>query len=137
PHLPRALLEVELGLSHALVDLLLGGAGETVALRALSDIEEGVVSFVLLEALRAVSSVRGTDVATLQLESMLRTSQYAMAMLSSDGPILVFQVRVTVGTQPGHARLAIPLAALPEGRPALSGPRFEAAVGSHLGRDRK
>lgn len=134
PHLPRALLEVELGLSHALVDLLLGGAGETVALRALSDIEEGVVSFVLLEALRAVSGVRGTDVATIQLESMLRTSQDAMAMLSTEGPILVFQVRVTVGTQPGHARLAIPLAALPQGRPSLSGPRFAASVAAHLGR---
>src|SRR5690606_30795852 len=81
PQLPRAVLEVELGLSHAMVDLLLGGAGETVALRALSDIEEGVVSFVLLEALRAVASVRGTDVETLQLEGMLRGASEALALL--------------------------------------------------------
>jgi len=134
PHLPRAVLEVELGLSHAMVDLLLGGAGETVALRALSDIEEGVVSFVLLEALRAVAAVRGTGGNTVQLEGMLRGAADALALLGQDGPLLVLQLRVAVGAQPGHARLVVPFGALPRGPESLTGETFAAAVRAHLPR---
>lgn len=134
PHLPRAVLEVELGLSHAMVDLLLGGAGETVALRALSDIEEGVVSFVLLEALRAVAGVRGTEGDTIQLEGMLRGAADALALLGQGGPLLVIELRVSVGAQPGHARLVVPFGALPQGLPPLAGEAYAAAVNAHLGR---
>jgi type III secretion system YscQ/HrcQ family protein len=49
----RALLEVELALAHAAVDLMLGAVGESAAARPLTDIELGVLSYVLLEASRA------------------------------------------------------------------------------------
>ena len=59
PHRGRAVLEIELPLAHAAVDTLLGGAGEAVGVRPLTDIEEGVASFVILEALKAL--VPGMD----------------------------------------------------------------------------
>ena len=37
PHKPRGFVEVEVSLAHAVVDMLLGGAGDTVALRAFNN----------------------------------------------------------------------------------------------------
>src|SRR5687767_6373155 len=42
PQKTRGFLEVELGLAHAAIDKLLGGTGEAVTTRRLTDIEDGV-----------------------------------------------------------------------------------------------
>lgn len=134
PHLPRGLLEVELGLAHAMVDLLLGGAGETVSLRALSDIEEGVVSFVLLEALRAAAGGGPEQAPVVRLEGMLHSVDEGVALLGPGAPLVVFLVKAEVGAHHGHLRLVLPHASLAQEPRRPTPERWRAQVQAHLGR---
>jgi type III secretion system YscQ/HrcQ family protein len=104
----RMVLEVELALAHNLVDMLLGGAGETVGLRPLTDIEEGVMSFVVLEALKALAPSLEPTVPRLRLESVARTVDEVAAKLGEDELVLVIQANITVGPNTGMVRLVIP-----------------------------
>ncbi|OJH39324.1 type III secretion system cytoplasmic ring protein SctQ [Cystobacter ferrugineus] len=137
-HPGRAVLEVELSLAHAAVDLLLGGAGETVGLRPLTDIEEGVASFVVLEAIRALMPGTDPQQGRLRLEGMARGVDEAVSRLSEEAQVAVLQMRARLGTQEGMVRLFLPASVLesltpepaPEQRRALRRMDLEA----HLGR---
>src|SRR5262249_55456673 len=48
PNKTRGFLEIELGLAHAGIDMLLGGGGEAISLRPLTDLEEGVMTYVII-----------------------------------------------------------------------------------------
>lgn len=104
----RVVLEVELELAHSLVDMLLGGAGETVGLRPLTDIEEGVMSFVVLEALKALAPSLEPSVPRLRFEAVARTVDEVAAKLGEDELVLVVQANVTVGPHTGMVRLIVP-----------------------------
>ena len=118
PHRGRAVLEVELALAHAAVDTLLGGAGETVGLRPLTDIEEGVASFVLLEALKALGTGTDSGQPKLRLEGVPRGVEEALSRLGQDGPVLVVQLRARLGNQAGMVRLFVPEGVLEVMEPA-------------------
>ncbi|MFL5350587.1 MAG: type III secretion system cytoplasmic ring protein SctQ [Hyalangium sp.] len=104
----RVVLEVELALAHNLVDMLLGGAGETVGLRPLTDIEEGVMSFVVLEALKSLAPSLEPTVPRLRLEAVARTVDEVASKLGEDELVLVVQANVTVGSNTGMVRLIVP-----------------------------
>ncbi len=104
----RVVLEVELALAHNLVDMLLGGAGETVGLRPLTDIEEGVMSFVVLEALKALAPSLEPTVPRLRLEAVARTVDEVAAKLGDDELVLVVQGHISVGPYSGMVRLIVP-----------------------------
>jgi type III secretion system YscQ/HrcQ family protein len=104
----RVVLEVELALAHNLVDMLLGGAGETVGLRPLTDIEEGVMSFVVLEALKSLAPSLEPTVPRLRFEAVARTVDEVAARLGEDELVLVIQANVTVGQNSGMVRLIVP-----------------------------
>lgn len=104
----RVVLEVELSLAHNLVDMLLGGAGETVGLRPLTDIEEGVMSFVVLEALKALAPSLEPTVPRLRFEAVARTVDEVAAKLGEDELVLVVQANVSVGPNAGMVRLIVP-----------------------------
>lgn len=112
PHKARGFLEIELGLAHAVVDKLLGGAGETVALRALTDIEEGVMSYVLLEALKAVSPGLAPEIPRLRLEGMCSGVDAAVALLGDEPQVAVVTLNCALGTNRGYVRLFIPATVL-------------------------
>lgn len=104
----RAVLEVELSFAHDLVDMLLGGAGETVGLRPLTDIEEGVMSFVILEAIKALAPALETALPRVRLESVVRTVDEAAVKLGDDELVAVVQMNVSVGSHTGMVRLVLP-----------------------------
>jgi flagellar motor switch protein FliM len=137
PHRGRAVLEIELPLAHAAVDTLLGGAGEAVGVRPLTDIEEGVASFVILEALKAlVPAMEGLP--KLRLEGVARGLDEAITRLSEEGPVLVVQLRARLGTQEGMVRLFVPSGVLDVMEPPQAAEQrravLQADIQAHLGR---
>jgi type III secretion system YscQ/HrcQ family protein len=131
-HRGRAVLELELSLAHAAVDMLLGGAGETVGLRPLTDIEEGVASFVILEALKALSPGMDPGQPKLRLEGVARGLDEALARLAEDGPVLVVQLRARLGSQEGMVRLFVPSGVLDVMEPAQAAEQRRAMLQSDV-----
>ncbi|MCY1076235.1 type III secretion system cytoplasmic ring protein SctQ [Archangium lansingense] len=138
PHRGRAVLEIELPLAHAVVDLLLGGAGEAVGVRPLTDIEEGVASFVILEALKALVPGMDPSMPKLRLEGVARGLDEAITRLSEDGPVLVVQLRTRLGSQEGMVRFFVPSGVLDAVEPAQVTEQrramHQADIQAHLGR---
>ncbi|MFZ5469611.1 MAG: YscQ/HrcQ family type III secretion apparatus protein, partial [Myxococcota bacterium] len=112
PHKTRGLLEVELALAHTAIDMLLGGAGETVALRPLTEIEEGVMTYVLIETLKALSPHLDPGLPRLRLEGLIRGVDEALSLLSEEAQVAVVQLKCVLGGQSGYLRLFIPASVL-------------------------
>ncbi len=108
PHKSRGFLEVELGLAHATIDTLLGGAVEAAALRPLSDIDEGVMSFVVLEALRALAPNIEPGLPRMRLEGIARSVNEAVSVLGDEPQVAVLQFKACLGDHAGFVRLFIP-----------------------------
>jgi type III secretion system YscQ/HrcQ family protein len=104
----RVIMEVELALAHNLVDMLLGGGGETVGLRPLTDIEEGVMSFVALEALKALTPALPASLPRLRLESVARGVDEVAAKLGTDETMVVIHLNAAIGPHTGVVRLVVP-----------------------------
>ncbi|MBJ6763110.1 type III secretion system cytoplasmic ring protein SctQ [Myxococcaceae bacterium JPH2] len=115
----RAVMEVELALAHATVDLLLGGAGETVGLRPLSDIEEGVMGYVILEALKVLSPGLQPGVPRPRLDGMARGVDEVSARLGEDGPMLAVHLHASLGAHSGMIRFVVPSAVLAAAEPSV------------------
>ncbi|MBI3186078.1 MAG: type III secretion system cytoplasmic ring protein SctQ [Myxococcales bacterium] len=113
PHKTRGFMEVDLALAHAAIDMLLGGAGETVALRPLSDIEEGVMSYVILEMLKALSPDLDPGLPKLRLEGLVHGLEEVIQLVGGDEPLMaVVQLKAVLGAQTGYVRLFIPATVL-------------------------
>ncbi len=112
PHKTRGFIEIELGLAHAGIDILLGGGGETVALRPLTDIEEGVMSFVVLEALRALSPSVAPGLPRLRMETVLRSVDEAVTILGDESQLVVVHFRCVLGPHSGFIRIFLPSSVL-------------------------
>ena len=115
----RVVLEVELVLAHAAVDLLLGGAGEMVGLRPLTDIEEGVMSYVVLEALTVLVPALQQAVPRPRLDGVARSVDEVSARLGDDGPMLAVHLHATLGPHGGMVRLVVPAAVLDASEPGV------------------
>jgi len=128
----RVILEVELALAHALVDMLLGGAGETVGLRPLTDIEEGVMSFVVLEALKALVPGLEPNVPRLRLESVARGLDEVAAKIGEDELLIAVHLNVTLGPHTGMVRLVVPSSVVNAADEARKLPERRARLRSEL-----
>lgn len=122
PQQTRGFLEVELSLAHAIVDVLLGGAGEMIALRPLSDIEEGVLSFVLIETLKCLAPYVHPGLPRIRLEGMARGVEQVVAAVAGEKQVAVVQLRATVGKHAGYLRLFLPETVLALANPPAEGP---------------
>jgi type III secretion system YscQ/HrcQ family protein len=108
----RVVMEVELSFAHNLVDMLLGGAGETVGLRPLTDIEEGVMSFVVLESIKALAPALEASFPRMRLEAVARGVDEVAARLGDDELVVVVQMNASVGPYAGIVRVVMPPAVL-------------------------
>lgn len=108
PHKTRGFIEIELALAHVAIDLLIGGAGDTVALRPLTDIEEGVMGFVVLEALRALSPNVEPGLPRLRMEGLVHGIDEATALLGDEAQVAMVQFKCVLGPHTGFIRLFIP-----------------------------
>lgn len=134
----RAVLEVELALAHAVVDLLLGGAGEMVGLRPLTEIEEGVMSFVVLEALKAGAPGLEQGLPRLRLDSVARGVDEVAAKLGEEGHFVALHFNAVLGSHTGMVRLVVPASVLDAAEPAKESARrrakLHADIQAHVGR---
>ncbi len=117
PNKTRGLLEVELSLAHAVLDILLGGAGEAVALRPLTDIEEGVLTYVLLETLKALTPNLDPSLPKLRLEGVCSGFDEAVGLLGDEPNLAVVQLRAQFGQHTGYVRLFVPQTVLATANP--------------------
>lgn len=126
PNKTRGLLEVELGLAHQAIDMLLGGTGEAVALRPLTDIEEGVMTYVIIELLKVLTPSLDPSLPKLRIEGVVTGFEEAAGLLGEDESLCVVQLRAAFGQHAGYLRLFIPEAVLAAANPpADSGARRE------------
>lgn len=128
PHKTRGYLEIELGLAHAAIDRLLGGAGEAMALRALTEIEEGVISFVIIEALKALAPRIEPGLPRIRLEGMAHRVEEAMQSLAEERHVVVVQLKGVVGNQAGSLRFFLPEAVMALVNPPPRAPERRALV---------
>jgi flagellar motor switch protein FliM len=117
PNKTRGLLEIELGLAHQAIDLLLGGAGEAVALRPLTDIEEGVMTYLIIEMLKALAPSLDPSLPKLRIEGVVRGFEDAASLMSEDESLAVVQLRAVIGQHSGYVRLSIPETVLAAANP--------------------
>ncbi|MBL9037377.1 MAG: type III secretion system cytoplasmic ring protein SctQ [Archangium sp.] len=138
PNKTRGLLEVELGLAHMAIDMLLGGSGDAVALRPLTDIEQGVMTYVLIETLKAFAPSLDPALPKLRLESVAQRFEEALAVVGEDEPLAVLQLKAVFGNHSGYVRIFIPETvlsmALPPSDAAVRRQRRSADAEAHIGR---
>lgn len=138
PNKTRGFLEVEVGLAHIAIDMLLGGAGEAVSLRPLTDIEEGVMGYVLIETLKALAPSLDPSLPRLRLEGICRGFDEALQLLGDEQHLAVVQLRAVFGTHSGYVRLFIPASVLATANPppdsALRKARRAAAAEANIKR---
>ena len=123
PNKTRGLLEVELGLAHHAIDMLLGGTGDAVALRPLTDIEEGVMTYVIIETLKALAPSVDPSLPKLRIEGLVRSFDEVQQLLPENETLAVVQLKAVFGSQAGYVRLIIPEDVL-----ATANPPSDAAV---------
>ncbi len=123
PNKTRGFLEIELGLAHVAIDMLLGGAGEAISLRPLTDIEEGVMTYVILETLKALAPQVDPSLPKLRLEGVCRNFDEAVQLLGDEQHLAVVQLKAVFGTHTGYLRVFVPQAVL-----SLANPPADAAV---------
>ncbi len=126
PNKARGLLEVDIGLAHWAIDTLLGGTGEAVGLRPLTDIEEGVMTFVVLETLKALSPSLDSELPKLRLETVAPSLDEALAAVSEEENLAVVQLKALFGGHTGYVRIFVPESVL-----AVAGPSPQAPVRRH------
>ncbi len=126
PHKPRGFVEIDLALAHAGIDILLGGGGETVALRPLTDIEEGVMSFVVLEMLRALAPCVAPGLPRLRMESILRNTDEAVGVLGDEPQVVTVQFTCVLGPHSGFVRIILPSSVLGLAHPPEHSPEAAA-----------
>lgn len=123
PNKTRGLLEVELGLAHHAIDMLLGGAGEAVALRPLTDIEEGVMTYVIIETLKALSPSIDPALPKLRIEGVVRGFGDIHGLIPENENLAVVQLKAVFGGHAGYVRIVLPEEVL-----AAANPPTDAAV---------
>ena len=138
PNKTRGLLEVELGLAHHAIDMLLGGAGEAVALRPLTDIEEGVMTYVIIETLKALAPSVDPSIPKLRIEGVVRGFEEIQGLIPETENLAIVQLKAVFGSHSGYVRLVIPEEVLSTANPpadaAVRRARRAADAEAHLSR---
>jgi flagellar motor switch protein FliM len=104
----RAFIDVELPLAHAVVDALLGGIAEPVPLRPLTDIEEGVIAFAVLEALRGLAPTLDPAWERARLEEIVRTRDELLPQLEGEASVVVVQLGCALAGCAGRVQIVLP-----------------------------
>lgn len=124
PRIEKGLLEVDLTVAQQAIDKLLGGnAEDTDVQRPLSEIEDGVFSYVLLRVLQVLQDQVGAERdVTLKLEGVHGTLASLAERFPVDGPYVCLSFRLFFDVKVGFARVYLPEAlvqeAFPEGPPS-------------------
>lgn len=119
PRTDKALLEVDLTVAQFAIDKMLGGGAEDVdGQRPLSEIEDGVFSFILLKVLQLVTADLEESQLGLRLEAVHGTLASLKERYPTSDACLCLSFKVFFNQKVGFARIYLPLALLSE---ALTG----------------
>lgn len=136
-HKPRGFLELEPALAHAAIDQLLGGAGESVAIRPLTEIEEGVISFMVIETLKSLAPEITPGLPRIRLDGMARSVEDVFSALAEEPHVAVVQLKAALGETSGYLRLFIPESVLAMTNPPVGAPARRARTASYAQRHLK
>ncbi|MCC7074788.1 MAG: FliM/FliN family flagellar motor switch protein [Deltaproteobacteria bacterium] len=132
PRTDKALLEVDLAIAQMAIDKLLGGTAEEVdGQRPLSEIEDGIFSFILLKVLQVVAPDLEEAQLGVRLEAMHGTLASLKERFPTSDPCLVLSFKLFFNQKVGFARLYLPMALMQEAltdAPAAPGPARERAL---------
>ncbi|MBI5545532.1 MAG: type III secretion system cytoplasmic ring protein SctQ [Deltaproteobacteria bacterium] len=124
PHGPRGLVELDLVLAHSIIDLLLGAPGESAVARPLTEIEQGVLSYVLLETFKAFSpGAAEPGRHRLRLERVVGSIDEGLALFEEETTVAVVELKVLIGAAAtGYLRLHLPASAIHAAVPPENSP---------------
>ncbi len=110
PKTEKALVEVDLGSAQLTIDKLLGGTAEDAdAHRPLSEIEEGVFSFVLLKALAVVQETFGGERQIgLKLEGLHGNIESLQTRFPVDDRLVCLSFKLFIDKRVGTMRVYLP-----------------------------
>jgi flagellar motor switch protein FliM len=135
PHRARGLVEVELALAHGIIDLLLGTVGEATLTRPLTEIEEGVLSYVLLETFKALSpATPGPGRDRIRLEGAVASLGDGLELFEHESTVAVIELKTLIGAAAGYLRLLLPGSTI-EAASQPQGPELRARRLARLGRN--
>ncbi len=110
PLASRAILEIDVPLAMLMVEKLLGGHSETYPEpRALSDTEQGVLEYLLLQVMAKLHRAFGGDERIhFRFDRFAFASQDLRALATTGDGVALLIFRVNIGRQSGFVRLALP-----------------------------
>ncbi|HEY3448518.1 MAG TPA: type III secretion system cytoplasmic ring protein SctQ [Myxococcales bacterium] len=113
PHGARGLVELDLVLAHSIIDLLLGAPGESSVVRPLTEVEQGVLSYVLLETFKAFSPGQPEPGRhPLRLERIVSTLEEGLQLFTGEATVAIIELKVLIGAAAGYLRLHLPASAI-------------------------
>ena len=114
PFQEKAFLEMDPFLAHAAIDKLLGGTGKPSASpRSLTEIEEGVLSYLFLKVLSEIYERCGQSARVhFRLEGFVKSSEELSSLASPKESVVMITLRLSLGKESGYARLVLPAAFL-------------------------
>jgi len=123
PYPPRGFWEMELGFAHKAVEMLLGGASsESVEIRALTELEEGVLQFLALQVLREMFAGAEAGKVHVRLDNILGSSKPIMPLVASETQMVLMSLSVSLGGYTGYFRFFIPATVLGKLQPHADAP---------------
>lgn len=126
----RAFVEIDTSFGLAMIDRLLGGGGEVPAfLRSLTEIEEGVLSYLVLKLLaRFHERSDRTPGSHFRLYEIRSLSEELASLVKPGSSSLVVMIGMAMGDRTGYARFILPA---PFVQKAFSEPAKEFAESDH------
>lgn len=132
PRTDKALLEVDLTVAQMAVDKILGGNAEDVdGQRPLSEIEDGVFSFILLKVLQLFAADLEETQLGLRLEAVHGTLASLKERFPTSDPSVCLSFKLFFNKKVGFARIYLPLALMNETlteAPPSPGPAWQRAL---------
>ncbi|MBI2066631.1 MAG: FliM/FliN family flagellar motor switch protein [Deltaproteobacteria bacterium] len=110
PKEEKIVVDVDLLIAHAVVDRLLGGHGDTLAqTRTLSEIEEGVLSYLILKLLSHFYDTMGASPRVhFRLFDFCSNTNELQPYLKSGEAVIALTLQVRLGRQSGSFKMLIP-----------------------------
>ena len=106
----KAILEIDPFMAQMAIDRLLGGKGEPLTMiRPLTEIEEGVLSYLFLKILAHIFERCGRSARVhFRLEGFRSSSDEILPMVKQGESGVLILLRITFGERAGYARLILP-----------------------------
>ncbi len=110
PREGKVVLEIDDHLAALLIEKLLGGTAETPpAPKPLSDTEQGVLQYLILQVLAHIYRICGNDARLhFRFERFVFTPKGLKGQVPDDEAVSAFTVKMTVGKHSGFVRLYMP-----------------------------